>query len=191
MILCWLMLLLMPLCVAAESVDYQADGWCMLTVVTDTDFLFSPGDDVLTRLPAGTRMIVCQDPTVSSDWYRVYAAEKGYGYVSGDDVQLDAPIPMIYQPGFGVSGGLFTVDDPALYRVEVASLDNLEYPVVTVGRISPQLRENGQYLLVCAFTTAADVCKTTQERLCATLYDLEDRPLEVVMLTFDAPLWRR
>ena len=195
-ILCVLLCLLLPSLALAEEQGYLGDGWCMLTVTTETSCLRAPGDTApQLTLPEGTRAIVCREMLQTSGtgavWYRVYLPDAGYGWVSGDHVQLDEPRLLTYQPGFGVSVALFTVDDPASYRVEVASLDELEYPVVTWERIMSRQQEDGGYLLIAVFSTASDVCKTLKENLCATLYGPDGQPLEVLTLTFDAPTWRR
>ena len=194
--LCWMLLLLLPVLTLAEEAAYQGDGWCMLTVLTETALCRdAAGGDELTRLPEGARAIVAREMLMTGglgeSWYRVYLPEWGYGWVSGEDVLLDEARQITYQPGFGVSVGLFTVDDPAQYRVEVTSLDNLEYPVVTLAWVWDKALPEGGSQLVAVFDTAADVCKTLKENLCATLCDLDGQPVEVLMLTFDAPLWRR
>ncbi len=193
-LLCLLVCLLLP-CALAEESAYQGDGWCMLTVLRDTALCQEPGGAEMTQLPEGARTIVTREMLATGGqgerWYQVYLPEQGYGWVSGDAVQLDEAKQITYQPGFGVSVGLFTVEDPAQYRVEVTSLDNLEYPVVELMWIWHKALPEGGYQLVGAFSTAGDVCATLRENLCATLYDQSGQPVEVLLMTFDAPLWRR
>lgn len=195
--LCFLICLLLPsLVMAEESAAYQGDGWCMLTVTEETLCLRAPGDaEPLLNLPVGTRAIVCREALITSGrgdaWYRVYLPDNGYGYVNGSHIQLDEPRLIPYVPGYGVGVDLFVVEAPEQYRVEVTSLDGLEYPVVEFQRISSRQQEDGQYQLNASFSTAADVCKTLQENLCVTLYTLDGRPMEVLTLAFDAPTWRR
>lgn len=193
-LLCLLICLLWS-CALAEEVAYQGDGWCMLTTLKETALCQdAAGGDELTCLPEGMRVIVAREMLMTSglgeSWYQVYLPEWGYGWVRGEDVQLDEAKQITYQPGFGVSVGLFTVEDPAQYRVEVTSLDHLEYPVVELMWIWHKALPEGGYQLIGAFSTAADVCKTLQESLCATLYDLNGQPVEVLRMNFDAPLWR-
>lgn len=94
-----------------------------------------------------------------------------------------------YQPGYPVSAALFTVDAPEAVRVEIVSLDDLEYPVVTVRGVYQHQQEDGSWTLVAAFDTASDVCKTTRETLRATLYSIDGTPLEILTLYFHAPNW--
>ena len=194
--ICLILCLMLPSLVLAEENAYQGDGWCMLTVLAETECLRAPGDMApRLTLPEGTRAIVCREmfPTSGTGavWYKVYLPDAGYGWVNGDDVQLDAPRMIAYQPGFGLSVGLFTVEDPTQYRVEVTSLDELEYPVVTCERVMAKQQEDGGYLLIASFATASDVCKTLKENLCATLYGPDGQPVDVLTLIFDAPTWRR
>lgn len=94
-----------------------------------------------------------------------------------------------YHPGYSVSAALFTVEDPEAVRVEIVSLDDLEFPVITVRGVHPYLQEDGSWTLVAAFDTASDVCKTTRETLRATMYSIEGAPLEILTLYFHAPNW--
>lgn len=205
-----LLVCLLPLWAAAESRQfqlpgaaeqlrqsgtvYQQDGWTMLTVTAETACLASPGDGKeLTRLPEGARAIVCREMLLisgrGSAWYRVFLPGTGYGYVDGGSVRLDEPMQVAYQPGYSVSAALFTVADPSAVRVEILSLDNLEFPVITPGRITAQPQTDGSYRLIAEFATASDICKTRSESLCATLYGADGVPLEVLTLLFDAPNW--
>lgn len=195
-ILCVLLLLLLSLCALAEEQTlYQGDGQYMLTVTVETICSRKPfGGDEITLLQPGTRLITTNTTMISSGngelWYQVYLPGQGYGYVNGADVQYDEPQRLAYRPGFGVSAALFTVENPEDVRVEVTSLDGLEYPVVTLHRIYTQQQEDGMWCFFAAFGTASDVCKTTDEVLCATLYGLDGEPIEMLTLSFYAPFWR-
>lgn len=196
-ILCVLLLLLLPLCVLAEEqLLYQGDGQYMLTVKAETICSRTPfGGEEITRLQPGTRIITNNLAMTSSGngelWYQVYLPGHGYGYVKGDDVQPDEPRRLPYHPGFGVSTALFTVENPEAMRVEVVSLDDLEYPVVTLQYVYPSQEENGTWRFIAAFGTASDVCKTTDEAVCATLYGPDGEPIEVVTIAFFTNSWRR
>lgn len=193
--LCVLLLLTLPFCALAEAPAYQGDGQYMLTVTVETICSRTPfGGEKITLLQPGTRVITNNVGAISSGngehWCQVYLPGYGYGYVKGTDVQYDEPQRLAYRPGFGVSTALFTVENPEEVRVEVESLDGLEYPVVTLQRIYTQQQEDGKWRFFAAFGTASDVCKTTDEVLRATLYGPDGEPIEVVRLSFYAPFWR-
>lgn len=188
-------LLLCLQCALAEDVAaYRGDGRYMLTVTAETTVargLF--GADPFATLPVGARVIATNVSTVSSGtgelWYEVYLPGSGYGYIRGDAVVMDEPLRVAYQPGFGVSAALFNVENPENYRVEIVSLDDLEHPVMSVQGVITQKQQDGSYRMGGAFNSASDVCKTTTETLCATLYDVDDQPVEVLTIIFDAPNW--
>lgn len=195
-LLCMLLglLLCLPCALGEEGAGYLGDEQTMLTVTQPAALCPLPGGEVLTQLAAGTRLIATGETFVAEDdaaWYEVYLPEYGYGFLDARCVQEEEGKSVPYHPGFGVSVSLFTVEDPEQYRVEVVSLDGLEFPVVELTQIWAQAQTDGQYHMIAAFSTAPDVCKTTNERLCATLYDLEGTPLEVVTLYFHAPNWGR
>lgn len=190
--LCLLLLLLLPACVLAEESPYRGDGQSMVTVLAETPLMDPDGEKIL-RVAAGARMIATDESAVGSSgelWCGVYLPGVGYGYVLQEDVRADAPQQLAYRPGFAVSAALFTVADPAACRVEVVSLDQLEYPVIRLTRVFSRQLEDGSWQLLASFDCAADVCKTTRETLIATLYAPDGEPAEVRMLIFDAPLWR-
>lgn len=187
-------LLCLPCALAEETAEYRGDGRNMLTVMKDTSVsrkLF--GAEPMALLPAGTRVIATNVSVISSGngelWYEVYLPDMGYGYIRSTNVAMDAPLRVAYQPGFGVSAALFDVENPENYRVEIISLDDLEYPVMGVQSVFSQKQDDGSYALGGAFSSASDVCKTTRETLCATLYDMEGQPVEVLTIIFDAPNW--
>lgn len=194
--ICLLLCLLLPAMVWAEGAGgYRGDGQGMATVTVETNCYRQPREGtVRTLLPEGARVITTGETVIASGnwqtWRRVYVPGHGYGYVEEGCIQQDEPRLIGYHPGFGVSAALFTVADANQVYVGITSLDNLEFPVISVGNIYSQQQEDGSYVMSAAFTTAADVCKTTSERLCATLYDLEGEPIEVLVLEFDAPNWR-
>ncbi len=195
-LLCMLLglLLCLPCALGEEGAGYLGDGRTMLTVTQPAALCPLPGGEALTQLAAGTRLIATGETFMTEDdaaWYEVYLPEYGYGFLDTRCVQAEEGKSVPYQPGFGVSVSLFTVGDPEQYRVEVVSLDGLEFPVVTFQYIMPQQQEDGRYLLIAVFATASDVCKTLKENLCATLYDPDGQPLEVVPLYFHAPSWGR
>lgn len=187
------LLALLPCALAEDAAEYRGDGRAMLTVTAETALFRLPGEEKLTQLPAGMRLITTGKTLVTEDgtaWYEVYTPEYGYGCLATGCVQADESVIVAYRPGYGVSAPLFTVADPAQVRVEILSLDGLEYPVVTLRSVISVEQEDGSWNLVAAFDTAGDVCKTTRERVTATLYDLEGQPLEARMLEFHAPSWR-
>lgn len=190
--ICLILCLLLPVLASAET-DYRGDGQYMLTVLRDTDCIQAPGGKEMAALAAQSRVIATGSVEVigSETWQEIYLPGEGYGYVRSAFVLPEEPQLVAYHPGFGVSVGMFTVADPEQVRTEIISLDGLEYPVVELQRIEATRQEDGSYLLIAQFDTAGDVCKTTKEQLCATLYDLAGNPLEVLTMVFDAPVWRR
>ena len=189
-----LCLLLLPAAWAEEDSAYLGDGIGMLTVTEDAYCYRQPHEGTrLTWLTVGARVIETDETVIASGswdmWHRVYVPGRGYGYVLDAHVQPEEARLVGYQPGFGVSTALFAVADADQVRVEIASLDNLEFPVITLQDISVQERD-GSDQIIAAFTTAGDVCKTTRETLLATLYDLAGEPIDVIKLEFDAPHWR-
>lgn len=194
--ICVLLCLFLPaLAVAEAPTGYLGDGVGMSTVTAETSCYRQPREGtVLTLLPEGARVIATGETVIASGnwqtWSRVYVPGHGYGYVEDRCLQQDEPRRIAYQPGFGVSAALFTVADANQVYVGIASLDGLEFPVITVQRIYSQQQEDGSYVMAAAFNSASDVCKTTRESLCATLYNLDGQPLEVLTLVFDAPTWR-
>lgn len=190
--MCLILCLLLPVMAAAENADYRGDGQHMLLLLHETACLREPGGEELAVLTAQSRVIATGAAETSGGkiWHEVYLPGRGYGFVPGACVLPEESRLITYHPGFGVSVGLFTVEDPEQVRVEITSPDGLEYPVVELMWISSQAQEGGT-LLTAHFSTAADVCKTTRERICATLYDLNGNPLDLMMMEFDVPGWYR
>ncbi len=172
--------------------NYRGDGQYMLTVTESTPVYRLPGAGEMAVIPAGTRMIACNDYPGEQGmiWCGAYSCEQGYCYLPGDTVALeDRPQELSYQPGFGQTVALFTVDDPAKYRVEVKRVHEAECILAQLTRVTAQPQANGQYLLVGHFTLEENVCKVTREAHTATLYDLHDQPVEVNTFVFDLPRW--
>lgn len=195
-ILCAVLALLLPLISLAEEEPlYQGDGQYMLTVMTETACSRTPfGEEEFAMLQPGMRVLATSLSMTGGNgeaWHQMYLPGQGYGYVSGADVVPDEPKQLTYHPGFGVSTALFAVENPEAMRVEVVSLDGLEYPVVTLHSVYPVQEENGPYRFILSFDTASDVCKTTEESVCATLYGPDGEPVEAVTIAFFTISWRR
>ncbi len=173
--------------------DYRGDGQYMLTVTESTPVYRLPGAGEMDVVPAGTRMIACNDFFAQPEviWCAAYSRAYGYCWLPGTAVALeDKAQELLYNPGFGQTVALFTVDDPAQYRVEVEKADKeQECSVATLTRITALPQESGQYLLVGHFSLEENVCKVTREMLQATLYDLDGQPVEVHPFVFDLPKW--
>lgn len=180
---------------AAYQVDraYRGDGQYMLTVTEAAPVYRLPGAGEMGTVAAGTRMIACNDFFAQPDviWCAAYSREYGYCWLPGTAVSLeDKAQELFYQPGFGQTVALFTVDNPENYRVEVEKVDkDEECSVATLTRITALPQEDGNYLLVGHFDLEENVCKVTREALMATLYDLAGVPAEVKPFVFDLPKW--
>ena len=181
-LVCLLGCLLMCLSAAAEETAYRQDGQYMLTLTEAAALYAEPSGEAVVLLETGARLIAT-GVMRENIWHEVYLPGTGYGYVSGGAVP-DEPQRELYQPGFGLTVGLFSVTDPSAVRVEITSPDGLEYPIVHLDRIFSRQQEEG-WLLCAGFSTAADICKTSRERICATLYDAQGQPLAVKTLIFD------